>query len=49
MDTNILQIRSEVNIKVTQKWYVKLSNPKYHQHTKFGIHTFNNIRDMFWT
>ena len=43
LDTIILQTRSEV--KVTQKWYVILRHQKLHPHTKFGILTFNNIRN----
>ena len=49
MDTIILLTRSEVNVKATQKWYVMLRHPKLHPHSKFGIPTFNNIRDMLRT
>ena len=49
LDTIILQTRSEVKVKVTQKWYVALRHPKLHTHTKFGIPTFNNIRGMLPT
>ena len=45
----ILQTRSEVKVNVTQKWYVTLWHPKLHPPIKFGIPTFNNIRDMLWT
>ena len=44
LDTIILQTRSEVKFKVTQKWYVTLHHPKLHQPTKLGIPTFNNKR-----
>ena len=46
---NNLQTRSEVEVKVTRKWYVTLRNQKWHPHTKFGIPTFNNIRDKLRT
>ena len=39
----ILQTRSEV--KVTQKWNWILRHQKMHPHTKFGILTYNNIRN----
>ena len=46
-----LEIRSEVKFKVTvtQLWYVTLSHPSMHSHTKFEIPTSNNIRDMLQT
>ena len=31
--------RSEVKVKVTQKWYATLSQPNMHSHTKFRITT----------
>ena len=34
---------------MTQKWYVTLCHQKLHPHTKFGIPTINNIRDMLRT
>ena len=49
LDTIILQTRSEVKVKVTQKWYNSLRHQKLHPHTKFGISTFKNIRDMLPT
>ena len=49
LDTIILQTRSEVKVNVTQKLYVTLRHPKLHPPIKFGIPTFNNIRDMLWT
>ena len=45
----ILQIRSEVKVKVDQKWYMTLHHKKLHLHTKFGIPTFNIIKDMLRT
>ena len=42
----ILETRSEVKVIVTQGWYAALCHPKMHAHTKFGIPTSNNIRDM---
>ena len=39
--------RSEVKFTVTQKWYVTLSHPKMHIHTKFVIPTSKNIGDIF--
>ena len=30
---------------MTQKWYVILRHQKLHPHTKFGILTFNNIKN----
>ena len=46
-----LETRSEVKFKVTvnQLWYATLRHPKMHPHTKFGIPTLNNIRDMLRT
>ena len=49
LDTIILQTRSKVKVTVTQLWYVTLRHQKLHPHTKFGIPTFNNIRDMLRT
>ena len=49
LDTIILQTRSEVKIKVTQKWNVTLRHQKLHPHTIVGIPTFNNIRDILRT
>ena len=45
----ILQTRSKVKVKVTQKWYLTFRHQKLHPYTKFGIPTFNNIRDMLRT
>ena len=42
----ILKTRSEVKVTVTQKWYATLRHPKMYPHTKFGILTSKNIRDM---
>ena len=46
-----LESRSEVKFKVTvtQLWYATLRHPSMHPHTKFGIPTTNNIRDMLRT
>ena len=46
-----LLTRSEVKceVRVTQLWYATLPHPKMHSHTKFEIHTSNNIRDMLVT
>ena len=41
-----LETRSEVKVIVTQRWYVTLRHPKIHPHTKFGIPTSNNIRNL---
>ena len=49
LDTIIIQTRSEVKDKVTQKWYVTLRYQKMHSHTNFGIPSFNNIRDKLRT
>ena len=46
MDTIILKTRSEVEVNVTQKWFVTLRHPKMHLHTKFGIPISKNIGDM---
>ena len=46
LDTIILKNRSEVNVPVTRKWYATLRHPKMYPHTKFGIPTSKNIRDM---
>ena len=48
-DTIILKTRSEVNVTVTQKWYMTLCYHMMHPHTKFGIPTSKNIRDMLRT
>ena len=48
-DTIILETRSEVKVKVTQKLYVALCHPKMHLHTKFGISISKNIGDMHKT
>ena len=44
--TMILKTTSDVKVTVTQKWYMTLRHPKMHLHTKFGIPTSKNIRDM---
>ena len=46
-----IKTKSEVKVKVTvtRKWYATLRHPKMHPHTKFGIHTSKNIRDMHRT
>ena len=49
MDKIILKTRSEVKVTVTRKWYMTLRYPKMHPHTKIGIPTSNNIRDMLRT
>ena len=44
--TIILESKSEIKVKVIQKWYivyVTLHKPKIHTQTKFGIPTSNNI------
>ena len=56
-DTIILEMRSKVNVTVTQKWCVTHCHPNMHQntkfwipsHTKFGMPISNNIGDMAWT
>ena len=45
----ILEIRSEVKVTVTQGWYVTLRHPKMHAHTKLWIPTPNIIRDVLRT
>ena len=47
-DTIILKTRSEVKVKVTvaRKWYATHRHPRMYPHTKFGIPTSKNIRDM---
>ena len=45
-DTIILKTRSEVKVKVTQKWYMTLRHPKMYPHTKFGIPISKKIGDM---
>ena len=46
-----LETRPEVKLKVTvtQLWYAAFPHLKMHLHTKFGIPTSNNIRDMLRT
>ena len=34
---------------MTRKWYGTLRHPKMQLHTKFGIPTSKNIRNMLWT
>ena len=34
---------------MTHKWHKTLNHPKMHSHTKFGIPSSNNIRDMLLT
>ena len=34
---------------MTQKWYTTLRHTKMHLHTKFGIPTSKNIKDMLRT
>ena len=36
-DTIIREMRSEVKVTVTQRWYATLRHPKMHPHTKFEI------------
>ena len=48
-DMIILKTRPEVMIKMTQGWDVTFCHPKMHSHTKFGVPTLNNIRDMLLT
>ena len=45
-DTIFPDLRLEVKVTGTQKQYVTLHDPKMYPHTKFGIPTSNNIRDM---
>ena len=47
----VLKTRSEVKAKVTVtgKWNATLCHPKMHPHTKFGIPTSKDIRDMLRT
>ena len=45
----ILETRSEVKVTVKQGWFVTLQHPKMRPHTKFGIPTSNNLRDMLQT
>ena len=45
----ILETRSDFKVTVTQRWYATLRHPKRHPHTKLGIPTSNNIRDMLRT
>ena len=46
---SILETRSEVNVTVTEGWYVTLRHPMMHAHTKFLIPTSNDMRDMLQT
>ena len=48
-DTIIIKTRSEVKVTVARKLYVRLHHPKMHIHSKFGIPTSKNIRDMLRT
>ena len=34
---------------MTRKWYMTLSHPKMHPHTKFGIPNSKNIKEMLGT
>ena len=45
----ILETRSDVKVTETQGWYSTLHHPKMHPHTKFGIPTSNNVRDILRT
>ena len=55
----ILETRSEVKVTVTGKWNVTIRHfkthshtklpPKMHLHTKFGIPTLKNVRDVLQT
>ena len=49
MKSQMSQTRSEVKVAVTQRRYATLIHPKMRAHTKFGIPTSNNIRDMLQT
>ena len=49
MGTIILKTRSEIKVKVTQKWYVTIHQPKMHLHTKIGIPISKNTGDMHQT
>ena len=42
----ILETRSEVKVAMTLGRYATLIHPKMRTHTKFGIPTLNNIRNM---
>ena len=42
----ILKTRSEIKVKVTQKWFATLGHPKTHPHTKFGNLTSKIIEVM---
>ena len=42
----ILETRSEVKVAVTKGRYATPIHPKMRAHTKFGIPTSNNIKDM---
>ena len=45
----ILETRSEVKVTVTGKWNVTIRHYKMHLHTKFGIPTLKNVRDVLQT
>ena len=40
---------SEVKFRMTRKWYTTLRHTNIHHHTKFGIHTLNNVSYMLRT
>ena len=40
---------SEVKFRVTRKWYTTLRHTNIHHHTKFVIHTLNNVSYMLGT
>ena len=44
-----LEPRSEVKVTVTVKWNVTIRHFGMHLHTKFGIPTFKNVRDVLQT
>ena len=46
LDTITLKTRSEVKVKVTQKWYTKYNHTEMHVYTKFEIRTSKNMNDM---
>ena len=45
----ILETRSEVKVAVTKGLYATLIHPEMRAHTKFGITTSDNTRDMLQT
>ena len=45
----ILETRSEVKVAVALGRFATLIHPEMRAHTKFGIPTYNNIRDMLQT